>query len=455
MSIFSKKIDEITKEDLEELITEGERESINLDYKQGINPTIDGKHDLIRHVVGMSNTEGGYIIYGIEENKEQGIPTRLIGIDSSIGKQKVDEWIENIITPHVSPRAMIRIKTISLEGKIAVIMWIPKSSRRPHMSTYENDFRIYRRYNTQTLPASESEIREMYFSSNKYEKKLEEFLTMRNLNDVYSDDFVLNFNSRKLFALGEPKPKDPPFVLFASCPRFLEERADIVSNNLQSFITKNFQTTIQKQEIRVFNPHDLKINSNSVVFEHPRRRDELLEYFEFHRNGYVEEGLCLRVIKHYQHHTLLLHLGKLTVAFWSFLQFLKKYYEKIDYYDPFSVYLCIRNTNQLGLTGFLGLSKNGDPWGSPHDDIYDELGTIPYSGVTSYLTAIPTTPNNRNFMYNFDLNSNTMDEKSIFETVKEFSNRVANEFGLPSAYCYNYDGSFAKIHLNAHNRWFR
>ncbi len=50
----------------------------------------------------MANTEGGFIIYGIEEVKKEVIPINIDGIESSIGNQKVDEWIENVVTPHVS-----------------------------------------------------------------------------------------------------------------------------------------------------------------------------------------------------------------------------------------------------------------------------------------------------------------------------------------------------------------
>jgi len=203
MSIFSKKFEAISKDDLELLVTQAERENIHLDYKQAINHTTAGKSELIKHVTGMANTEGGYIIFGIEEDKKDGIPIKLDGIEPSVGNQKVDEWIENVINPHISPRVVIKIRTIKISDKIATIVWIPQSSRRPHMSTYENDYRIYRRYNTQTLPASETEIREMYMRSNRMEDVKESFLKERKLLDVTSNDFALTTNSQELLPKSE------------------------------------------------------------------------------------------------------------------------------------------------------------------------------------------------------------------------------------------------------------
>ena len=122
MSIFSKKFEAISKEDLELLVTQAERENIHLDYKQAINHTTSGKSELIKHVTGMANTEGGYIIFGIEEDKKDGIPIKLDGIAPSVGNQKVDEWIENVVNPHISPRVVIKIKTIKIYDKIATIV---------------------------------------------------------------------------------------------------------------------------------------------------------------------------------------------------------------------------------------------------------------------------------------------------------------------------------------------
>ena len=456
MSIFSKKFETVSKEDLELLVTQSERESIHLDYKQAINPSTAGKSELVKHVVGMANTEGGYIIFGIKEDKKDGIPIKLDGIDPSVGSQKVDEWIENVVNPHISPRVLVKIRTIKISDKIATILWIPQSSRRPHMSTYENDFRIYRRYNTQTLAASETEIREMYTRSNRMENIRDDFLKERKLLDVTSNDFALTVNSRELLPKSDQiDVKNIPFVIFSACPRFLEERVDISSDAMTDWLKKNNVIEIENQNIEVFKPNNLSLDHNSITYNTPNIRNQnILGYLEIQRNAFVEQGHSIRVISSRDQSRLFLNLGRLTVAFWAFLRFIKNFDQKIDYLDEFTTYLSIRNVNHLELNGFMGLSENGHPWAAPEEDADDYVSTPQFSVVT-YATVIPSKPKMNNFQYQRLLLMNELDDEKISETVKNFSTRVANAFGLQKAQCYNIDGTIAKIHLDTYHKFFR
>lgn len=457
MGIFSKKIDDITKDDLESLIAEQERENIQLDYKKAINPSTGGKHDLIRHTVGMANTEGGYIIFGIEENKENGIPVNLLGITPSVGNQKVDEWVENVINPHISPRVVVKIKTIPIDSdKIVLILWVPESSRRPHMSTFEDDFRIYRRYNTQTLPASEGEIREMYMRSSKTEKKLEDFINKKNLTDTSSNEFAMTINSKSLIPKIEGVvPDELPFVLLSACPRFIEERIDISSDQIGKTIQKNFQTIIENHNITLIKPRDSALDSNSITYSLSNSmQGNMLEYLEVQRNGFVEQGMTFRVIRSNEQKKFFLNLGRTTVAIWVFIKFVKALYEETNYFDEFSVFLSIRNLNQLSLNGFYGLSKDGTPWAPIIDDLEDYLDVHPPFAVTTYAMVFTNTPKEKNFSLNFSLNPNKLNDKELFDIVKTFSTRLANAYGVHNPPCYNHDGSFAQTHLDRYNKLF-
>lgn len=438
---------------MESLIRESERESIQLDYKQGINPSENGKHDLVKLVVGMANTEGGYIIFGINEDKQKGIPTKMEGIDPSVGGQKVDEWLENVINPHISPRVVIRIKTIALETKIALVLWVPQSTRKPHMSTLDNDFRIYRRYNTQSLPASEGELREMYLASNKIERVREDFILKKNLTNVSNKEFGLTTNSDNLLSkLGIENKYEYPIVTLSSCPRFLEEKVNFSSDTFQSWLSKNSFTKIQNQDIEIFryNPPILEQNSITILRK-MGMNDKILEYLEIQRNGFIEQCKTLQLI-HSDGNKFVLNLGRLTVALWAFLYYVKNFYQQIDYLDEFSIFMSIRNSNRLELCGLLGLSERGHPYSTESDDLFRYLDITPMYTATTYDPVFPTTQKEQNLSHSVNLTMNNLTDEEIYDIVKNFADRISNAFGLAKAHCYNNDGTFVNRHLDFYNK---
>jgi len=105
MSTFNKELDEITIELIESLIANEVYEQ--LEYKQQIN--IDERVEFLADLTAMANSDGGDIIYGVEESK--GKPVSIKGI--VVGSQdELAQQIENILRDSVSPRMQCNVKFI-------------------------------------------------------------------------------------------------------------------------------------------------------------------------------------------------------------------------------------------------------------------------------------------------------------------------------------------------------
>lgn len=148
-----------TRADLERLIEEQLQESFSLDYKRSdaLSKSDNRKKDeLAKDVSAFANSAGGQLIYGIEEDGH--VPTRIDdGVDVS---EITKEWIEQVLNTTVQPKIDgLRIQQIPLsEGRAAYIITIPQAtSRAPHQA---RDKRYYRRYNFESVPMEDYEVRD-------------------------------------------------------------------------------------------------------------------------------------------------------------------------------------------------------------------------------------------------------------------------------------------------------
>lgn len=148
---FNKNFSEIDIKDVRNLVKFKIKESNQLDYKQDY-PKRNEK--LAQLMISLANTEGGYIIIGINEekveNKNTGIPYELKGVDRIDHETK----LTNIALDNSEPKIVPNIKALPLEdeyNKDIVIIQIKKSNE-PIMFTGNKAY--YHRVNDQTRPAN-------------------------------------------------------------------------------------------------------------------------------------------------------------------------------------------------------------------------------------------------------------------------------------------------------------
>lgn len=150
------------EEDIEALIRDGVQESLSLDYKRcaALNRrNLSRRTELSKDVSAFANSAGGVVVYGVIEDNH--LP---IAIDSGYDPADVTrEWLEQVINSTIQRRIDdIRIKQIELKksnpGRVIYVVYVPQSKRAPHMA--ENHV-FYKRYNFQSIPMEEYEVRDV------------------------------------------------------------------------------------------------------------------------------------------------------------------------------------------------------------------------------------------------------------------------------------------------------
>ena len=149
---------EFTEDDLNNLIRDKIEESINLDYKAA-GALADNKiKEISKDVSAFANSDGGVIIYGIEEQNH--VPKSFSFID---GNKITKEWLENKIDGNIQQNIEgLLIHPIRIDGKLeqtVFIVQIPMSSDAPHIN---GDKKYYCRHNFKSVPMEEYQVRNLY-----------------------------------------------------------------------------------------------------------------------------------------------------------------------------------------------------------------------------------------------------------------------------------------------------
>ncbi|MBK9106802.1 MAG: ATP-binding protein [Saprospiraceae bacterium] len=164
----------ITEQDILELITNQIEESIHLDFKRGdgLSNNKECKRELAKDVSSFANSDGGTIIYGIEEINH--VASKIVTVD---GNTITKEWLEQVINTNINRRiSEIVIDPIRIQGNITKSIYvvnIPRSLDAPHMTT---DKRYYKRFNFESVQMEEYEIRDLYNRANFVNLEISEII---------------------------------------------------------------------------------------------------------------------------------------------------------------------------------------------------------------------------------------------------------------------------------------
>ena len=133
MDILNKPIKTFTFADVVSFCQEGHREGLQIDYKKDL-PT----SGLAKLFSAFSNTRGGVIIIGVEEDRMTGIPTAWDGINNNAQSiERIHQWASN-----VEPLPSYEVHATDEQGgKIFILVRIFEGDRTPYY--VQNDPRIY------------------------------------------------------------------------------------------------------------------------------------------------------------------------------------------------------------------------------------------------------------------------------------------------------------------------
>jgi hypothetical protein len=161
--MFDKTINNLTYKDINELLYIRQvREGQRLDYKRDFHK--DGK-EFAKDTTAFANTDGGYIIYGIDEKQKI-----VTGISDNVGNGKIEDWITNVLNTNTDNSIDYEVKFINIDDEtdplFIVILYIKESNKKPIYVTADNKSICYIRKGTSVFSAKPNDIREMYLKSN-------------------------------------------------------------------------------------------------------------------------------------------------------------------------------------------------------------------------------------------------------------------------------------------------
>lgn len=155
-------IDEISDEEIDELVREHVSERLHLEFKVTINYKDEtDKLELLRDISSLANSGGGYLIIGIRDDGKgcaQKYEPSLIG-----HTQKIKQAIASLCLAHISDRIdglQIRLRTV--DQNPLVMVRVPESTRIPHMVTLNHRTDFYKRYEDGKREMTLTEIREAF-----------------------------------------------------------------------------------------------------------------------------------------------------------------------------------------------------------------------------------------------------------------------------------------------------
>lgn len=164
----------MTRRKLLQMLEEGE--NLNIEFKQRFSSF----EKIAKEMIAFANTNGGYIIFGIDDDGS------VYGVESEKGEA---ELIKETAEKYCEPPVDVKIDFIELENKEIVVAEILESNRKPHRAQdYLNELdirtaQVYIRVGEKSIPASKEMIK--IFQANTSKTKLKNYKIGKNEKIVF------------------------------------------------------------------------------------------------------------------------------------------------------------------------------------------------------------------------------------------------------------------------------
>jgi len=270
--MINKAFDLIDERDLLSLIENAVIERIDIDYKQALPSNSESdKKEFLADVSSFANAAGGDLIFGISENREKGIPDKIIGLElDNIDKEK--QRLDSIIRDGLSPRLpSVNIREIKLaSGKFALLIRIQQSWTSPHMVIYQGSDKFFSRN-----------------SSGKHRLNVDELRDAFNLSETLKERVFSFRNDRVMKIISGQTPVmcyDNPKVIVHLMPLFSFRRN--ISLDIQSIAERPEHYNCMQPIFHSIN--DRRYNYDGYLTISTVRDAKAAGYFQLFRNGIIE-----------------------------------------------------------------------------------------------------------------------------------------------------------------------
>jgi len=273
--IVGKNYRNIEFEDIERLVSNKIQENRTLDYKKDINlEKGEERKDFLYDISSFVNSEGGVIIFGISEQKDEkgnntGIPEEICGIEDNLDKitLKIEDLIKTSIEPNISN---IIIKPLQKNGKKVLFIGLPKTLGLPRMVTYNSSNKFYRRRNSGKYLVDVYELNQMFMESIETIKELDNF-RIKRLNKIRKGEFISNAN-----------PYNLTLVHISPISFFQFNQLSLTDDRVLNKLTEKLKP------IGAPNWDSRSNFEGYLVYHYDRENNEVTAYNQIFRNGIIE-----------------------------------------------------------------------------------------------------------------------------------------------------------------------
>ncbi len=200
MAFANRPIHDLKDTDIEDLLEAKEPEGKNIEYKLSFSlSTTDEKREFLADISSFANTAGGYIIFGVKE--EKGVPVELPGVAiENADSEKLK--IENIIRDGITPRIQgVSMQPVNLKnGYFAFVIYVPRSYSAPHMVSYQGASRFYARNSAGKYPLDVHQLRQAFLLSETVSEKIRDFRLGRVAQITADETPVILYGKQRIIA---------------------------------------------------------------------------------------------------------------------------------------------------------------------------------------------------------------------------------------------------------------
>lgn len=172
MVFSARSLDDISLDDIRLLVEDQVPEGPRLEYKESpYGRRAQDRREMLRDIAAVANAEGGYLILGIRED-QGGRAVELIPFDDP---QTVAKGIRQACLQGIRDRIEgleIRAYETGFNQGIVVVN-VPLTDVRPHMVIKDRRTDFFRRYETDKVPMTMGEIRELVLSNPRFRQLIE------------------------------------------------------------------------------------------------------------------------------------------------------------------------------------------------------------------------------------------------------------------------------------------
>ena len=150
------------KSELKDLIEGGE--NLYCEFKRKFSTS----EKISKEMIAFANTKGGFILFGIDDNKE------IVGVES---EKSESELINDTALNYCEPPVLFNLEYIDMNGKEIVVVEIPESKKKPHrIQDFLPEFDINKaivtiRVNDKCIQASKEMVRILRAQTNELQLK--------------------------------------------------------------------------------------------------------------------------------------------------------------------------------------------------------------------------------------------------------------------------------------------